>query len=136
MIFLFFFIQWVPEITHHCQKTPFLLVGTQVDLRDDATTIEKLAKNKQKPITFEQGEKLARELKAVKYVECSALTQVWCIFQFFPDESGEFGKNMFYLAMNDIIVCFVNSVEWVQNHAYLWYSVLRSYMNFLFFDKY
>jgi GTPase SAR1 family protein len=51
-------------------------VGTQIDLRDDAATIEKLAKNKQKPITFEQGEKLAKELKAVKYVECSALTQV------------------------------------------------------------
>ncbi|GLG98626.1 Cdc42-like protein [Gryllus bimaculatus] len=67
--------KWVPEITHHCQKTPFLLVGTQIDLRDDAATIEKLAKNKQKPITFEQGEKLAKELKAVKYVECSALTQ-------------------------------------------------------------
>ena len=69
-------LQWVPEITHHCQKTPFLLVGTQIDLRDDAATIEKLAKNKQKPITGEQGEKLAKELKAVKYVECSALTQV------------------------------------------------------------
>lgn len=26
----------MPEITHHCQKTPFLLVGTQIDLRDDA----------------------------------------------------------------------------------------------------
>jgi hypothetical protein len=73
----YYFVQWVPEITHHCQKTPFLLVGTQIDLRDDAATIEKLAKNKQKPITFEQGEKLAKELKAVKYVECSALTQVW-----------------------------------------------------------
>lgn len=50
-----FFLQWVPEITHHCQKTPFLLVGTQVDLRDDGATIEKLAKNKQKPISIEQG---------------------------------------------------------------------------------
>ncbi|CAH3107473.1 unnamed protein product [Porites lobata] len=67
--------KWVPEITHHCPKTPFLLVGTQVDLRDDASTIEKLAKNKQKPITVESAEKQARELRAVKYVECSALTQ-------------------------------------------------------------
>lgn len=59
--------KWVPEITHHCHKTPFLLVGTQTDLRDEA-------KSKKKPITQEQGEKLAKELK-VKYVECSALTQ-------------------------------------------------------------
>lgn len=70
------YLQWVPEITHHCQRTPFLLVGTQIDLRDDVATVEKLAKNKQKPISAEQGEKLAKELKAVKYVECSALTQV------------------------------------------------------------
>ena len=67
--------QWVPEITHHRPETPFLLVGTQVDLRDDGAIVEKLAKTKQKPITGENGEKLARELKAVKYVECSALTQ-------------------------------------------------------------
>ena len=68
--------KWVPEITHHCQRTPFLLVGTQIDLRDDAATIDKLAKNKQKPLSLEAGEKLAKELRAVKYVECSALTQV------------------------------------------------------------
>uniref|UniRef100_A0AAZ1XFY3 Cell division control protein 42 homolog n=1 Tax=Oreochromis aureus TaxID=47969 RepID=A0AAZ1XFY3_OREAU len=67
--------KWVPEITHHCPKTPFLLVGTQVDLRDDPSTVEKLFKNKQRPMTPETGERLARELKAVKYVECSALTQ-------------------------------------------------------------
>ena len=68
-------VKWVPEITHHCPKTPFLLVGTKIDLRDDAGTIEKLSKNKQKPITQDMGEKLAKELKAVKYVECSALTR-------------------------------------------------------------
>uniref|UniRef100_A0A3P9IFL5 Cell division control protein 42 homolog n=2 Tax=Oryzias TaxID=8089 RepID=A0A3P9IFL5_ORYLA len=67
--------KWVPEISHHCPRTPFLLVGTQMDLRDDSNTLEKLAKNKQRALACESGEKLARELKAVKYVECSALTQ-------------------------------------------------------------
>ncbi|PAA60364.1 hypothetical protein BOX15_Mlig011286g1 [Macrostomum lignano] len=67
--------KWVPEIMHHCPKVPFILVGTQMDLRTDQTMVEKLAKNRQRAITVEQGEKLARELKAVKYVECSALTQ-------------------------------------------------------------
>ncbi|MEQ2232356.1 Rho GTPase, partial [Ilyodon furcidens] len=67
--------KWVPEISHHCPRTPFLLVGTQVDLRDDSNTMEKLAKNKQRPISSDGGEKLARDLRAVKYVECSALTQ-------------------------------------------------------------
>ena len=51
-------------------------VRFQIDLRDDAATVEKLAKNKQKPLSLEMGEKLAKELRAVKYVECSALTQV------------------------------------------------------------
>ena len=46
-----------------------------VDLRDDPAVLEKLAKSRQRPISFEQGERLARELGAVKYVECSALTQ-------------------------------------------------------------
>ncbi|XP_051857439.1 cell division control protein 42 homolog [Antechinus flavipes] len=67
--------KWVPEITHHCPKAPFLLVGTQIDLRDEPFTLAKLAKNKQKPVTPEMAEKLTRDLNAVRYVECSALTQ-------------------------------------------------------------
>jgi len=59
----------------YCPKTPFLLVGTQADLRDDPVAIERLQRNKQKPIGLEQAERLSKDLKAVKYVECSALTQ-------------------------------------------------------------
>lgn len=61
---------------HHCPTARFLLVGTQTDLRTDKDIIDKLAKIKYKPFTHEYGEKLAKEIKAVKYVECSALTQV------------------------------------------------------------
>jgi len=61
------------EVHHHCPGVP--IVGTQVDLRDDAQVIEKLARQKQRPVTSEQGERLARELGAVKFVERSALTQ-------------------------------------------------------------
>jgi cell division control protein 42 len=67
--------KWQPEITHHCPKTPWLLVGTQNDLRSDQTTVQKLQKANNRPIEADQAEALAKALKAVKYVECSALTQ-------------------------------------------------------------
>lgn len=67
--------KWVPELQHHCPGTPFLLVGTKLDLRDDAETISKLAERKQAPISFNQGTQMAKEIGAVKYLECSALTQ-------------------------------------------------------------
>ncbi|KAJ2725642.1 GTPase Cdc42 [Coemansia sp. Benny D115] len=67
--------KWFPEVHHHCPGVPCLIVGTQVDLRDDPATKNRLAKNKQQVITSDQGERLAKDLNAVKYVECSALTQ-------------------------------------------------------------
>lgn len=59
----------MPEILRVSPKTPFLLVGTQVDLRDNENTLEQA-------LTFTSGEELALELKAIKYMECSARTQV------------------------------------------------------------
>jgi cell division control protein 42 len=67
--------KWFPEVQHHCPGAPCLIVGTQVDLRDDPQIMEKLHRQKQQPVTPEQGERLAHKLGAVKYVECSALTQ-------------------------------------------------------------
>ena len=54
---------------------PCLIVGTQTDLRDDPSVREKLGKQKMSPVKKEDGERMAKELGAVKYVECSALTQ-------------------------------------------------------------
>jgi len=67
--------KWYPEVSHHCPNTPIILVGTKVDLREDQGTIEKLAQKKQSPISYEQGLQMAQEIGAVKYMECSALTQ-------------------------------------------------------------
>lgn len=53
----------------------FLKVGTKIDLREKRDEIEKLAKKKERPITYEEGVRMAKKLKADKYVECSALTQ-------------------------------------------------------------
>jgi Ras-related C3 botulinum toxin substrate 1 len=67
--------KWFPEIQHHAPGVPFILVGTKLDLRSDPTTITKLAEKRQQPITAQQGQALADEIGAYKYVECSALTQ-------------------------------------------------------------
>lgn len=67
--------KWFPEVHHHCPGVPCLIVGTQVDLRDDPQVREKLSKQKMSPVRKEDGERMAKELGAVKYVECSALTQ-------------------------------------------------------------
>lgn len=70
-------LKWIPEILHHSPKDILiLLVGTKIDMRDEPHVIDELAEKNQKPITYEQGVKLARELGAVKYLECSAATQV------------------------------------------------------------
>lgn len=68
-------VKWYPEVRHHCPDALIILVGTKLDLRDDMDTIEKLKKKKQTPITYRQGLAVAERIGAVKYLECSALTQ-------------------------------------------------------------
>lgn len=92
--------KWYPEIKHHCPDAPIILVGmlvltvtmicysnkniwvflsfigTKIDLRDDRETLSALAEQGLSPLKREQGQKLANKIRAVKYMECSALTQV------------------------------------------------------------
>jgi len=67
--------KWYPEVTHHCPNTPIILVGTKLDLRDDRETIEHLKQKRLTPVTQAQGGSMAKEIRSVKYLECSALTQ-------------------------------------------------------------
>jgi len=68
-------LRWHPELQHHCPDTPYILVGTKLDLREDPGTQEVLAKQKLAPITKEMGEKMAKDINAESYIECSALSQ-------------------------------------------------------------
>ncbi|KAG0010135.1 Rho GTPase protein rac1, partial [Entomortierella chlamydospora] len=52
--------KWNPEISHHAPNVPTILVGTKLDLREDKDTLDKF---------------MAKEISAVRYLECSALTQ-------------------------------------------------------------
>ncbi|KAL1920584.1 uncharacterized protein VTP21DRAFT_961 [Calcarisporiella thermophila] len=64
--------RWHPEVMHFCENVPKVLVGLKVDLRDDPKRREELAAKGQSMITWEQGESMAKEIKAAQYLECSA----------------------------------------------------------------
>ncbi|GAA5822051.1 hypothetical protein JCM11251_004840 [Rhodosporidiobolus azoricus] len=67
--------KWYPEICHHAPNIPIILVGTKLDLRDDRETIDKLRERRMSPIAYQQAAAMSREIGAVRYLECSALTQ-------------------------------------------------------------
>jgi len=67
--------KWYPEINHHAPETTKLLVGTKLDLREDAQTVARLRERRMEPINYAQGLQMQKDIRAVKYIECSALTQ-------------------------------------------------------------
>jgi len=67
--------KWAGEIQHHAPGVPIILVGTKLDLRDDEATKESMRKMRTTPVQYEEGLAISREIKAQKYLECSALTQ-------------------------------------------------------------
>ena len=67
--------KWWPELKHHAPGVPIILVGTQADLRNDEATVGQLASKGLRVITTEEGEQRMKEIDAVNYLECSALTQ-------------------------------------------------------------
>ena len=59
------------EILH---GIPFILVGTKLYLREDENMSSAFAERGESLVTKEEGESLATEIDAVKYMEISSLT--------------------------------------------------------------
>jgi small GTP-binding protein len=62
--------KWYKEIRTYAANTPFILVGTKLDIREEKKDSVGAF------ITRQQGEELKKELGAFQYIECSARTQV------------------------------------------------------------
>jgi len=67
--------RWVPEIQHYEPNVPMLLVGTKSDLREDDSIIKHLRSRNKDMVTIAAAQKLAEDIGAVNFLECSALTQ-------------------------------------------------------------
>lgn len=67
--------KWVPEIQHHAPGVPIVLVGTKADLRKDQATLSTLQSRGANAVSQDQAAGMAKDIGAVKFLECSALTQ-------------------------------------------------------------
>ena len=67
--------KWISEISNHSPNIPVILVGTKSDLRGNRLIAAKLKKNKQVPVSYNDGVRLAKQIGAAKYLVCSAFSQ-------------------------------------------------------------
>lgn len=72
--------RWHPDIVKHAPKKPFILVATKIDLRESAAAPSASSSATRTgptgPVTYAEGDYLARELGAVAYLEVSTLNDI------------------------------------------------------------
>lgn len=68
--------KWFNEVNRAktSEDVPVILVGTKSDVRADAEFLRSIAP--QEPVTFKEGKKLAKDIGAISYLECSAIQGV------------------------------------------------------------
>lgn len=68
--------KWSKEIRRHCPGVPVILVGTQIDQRENSVVTKELKSRGLRTVSRSDGIKLASLIKATTYVECSSLRQL------------------------------------------------------------
>lgn len=66
--------KWLPEIRFFCPQIPLILVGIKKDLRNDPITCRRLKMNQQRPVKLEEGQSMAKRVRANYFIECSCKT--------------------------------------------------------------
>ncbi|KAJ5069052.1 rho-related gtp-binding protein rhod [Anaeramoeba ignava] len=66
--------KWKPEVDRSSSKLVVFLVGLKADLRKDPDVIQNLSYSQQEPVSPQAGIKIAHDLNAVKYIECSSVS--------------------------------------------------------------
>ena len=66
--------KWLPELNKLIPTAKIVLVGTQVDLRDNKNSVTN-DPSRTRSISTKEGEELKHRIRAFKFVECSAVTQ-------------------------------------------------------------
>ncbi|CAD5227028.1 unnamed protein product [Bursaphelenchus xylophilus] len=67
--------KWTQEVRHFCPEVPIILVGNKKDIRQDEEAVKEMKKINQGPISVEDGQKMAQQIGAYAYLECSAKTK-------------------------------------------------------------
>ena len=65
--------KWVPEVKKHRPNCPYILVGTKADIRNDKNMLAKLKDQGVEPVSVEAANQICKSIKAVKFMECSAM---------------------------------------------------------------
>ena len=63
--------RWKKRLNKLYKNTPVILVRSKTHLRSDPASLQNLLKQKIDPVSAVLGYKIAREVDAVKYLECS-----------------------------------------------------------------
>lgn len=66
--------QWITEAARLCPNVPIILVGLKKDLREDPVAVEEQRKKSLRFVSGQEGEAVAREISARRYLECSSLS--------------------------------------------------------------
>ncbi|RHZ69455.1 hypothetical protein Glove_283g36 [Diversispora epigaea] len=64
--------KWMEEIHENCPGVKLVLVALKCDLREDIQVMRSMQRYGERPVSYEEGIEVARNIRASKYLECSS----------------------------------------------------------------